>query len=114
MADKIKNIDKLRKDPFNYANALSVTKLVDLLRTLSEIYYNTGESILSDEVYDMLKDILIDKDPNNPYLNEIGAPPKGTKNIVILPHPMSSLDKIKADTARMKEIEENKKKYCQE
>ena len=42
-----------------------------------------------------MKDVLEERDPKNPFLQEVGAPIKGTKEKVNLPFPMSSLNKIK-------------------
>jgi len=87
---------KIIKDPLNYANSLTVKKLEKTLTHLSQSYYTTGENLVSDEIYDILRSILEDRDPVNPYLKQIGAP--GTRNIVKLPYPMASLDKMKTDT----------------
>ena len=86
---------------------LDSKKLEKILRDLSKEYYNTGESLVSDEVYDLLKEKLEDLDPNNIFLNEIGAP-IDSKEKVKLPYSMGSLDKIKPST---EELEKWKKKY---
>ena len=89
------NINELTKDPLKYAKKLSVDELVDLLEMLSDAYYNTGESIVSDEIYDKLYDNLKERDPDNKYLKNVGASIKGTKELVKLPFEMGSLSKIK-------------------
>jgi NAD-dependent DNA ligase len=102
---------KLIQDKDNYkknAQNMSVDELVKLMKKLSNVYYNTGETLVSDAVYDLLKDLLEQKDPDNPYLYEVGAPIKGTKEKVILPFEMGSLSKIKSDE---KELEKWSKKY---
>ena len=42
-----------------------------------------------------------EKDPENPYLEEVGAPVKGTKKKVKLPYEMGSLIKIKPETGAL-------------
>lgn len=90
------DIKKIEDDPTSFANNVSIKKLVNTLKTLSTHYYNTGESLVSDELFDILKNILSSRDPTNSFLTEVGAPI--TKNEVKLPFNMASLDKIKPDT----------------
>jgi len=97
---KIGNISKVIKEllvnPYDYANKISVDDLVDILKSLSYHYYNTQEALVPDEIYDLLKGVLEERDPTNPYLEEIGAPI--SKDKVKLPYFMASLDKIKPST----------------
>jgi len=51
---------------------------------------------VSDEIYDILRDILIERDPTNAFLKQVGAPL--IKNKIELPYFMPSLDKIKPTT----------------
>ena len=88
------SIAKLKSNPYTYTQSLSTNKLVDLLRKLSKAYY-TGEAIVSDEIYDIAEKTLKDKDPDNPYLAEVGY--KITKDKVKMPFYMNSLEKIKND-----------------
>lgn len=88
-------IKKINENPKKFAEETDIKNLVKILRTLSNVYYNTGQSSVSDEVYDVLRDILEKRDPNNAFLLEIGAPVE--KNRVELPFPMGSLTKIKPE-----------------
>lgn len=88
-----KLIETIKATP-DHANTISVSKLVSLLKKLSRAYYNTGTSLVSDELYDLIRDILVSRDPHNPFLSTIGA----TKGKTTLPHFMPSLDKIKPST----------------
>jgi DNA ligase (NAD+) len=90
-----KFLQDLLDDPKNTANDLSIDELVSLLRKLSDAYYNTGNSLVDDDTFDIIKDILHKRDPQNNFLLEVGAPIKGEKNKVDLPYPMGSLSKIK-------------------
>jgi DNA ligase (NAD+) len=89
------DINELENNPIKYANSITVNELVETLEMLSNAYYNTDEPIVSDEIYDKLFEILKKRDPKNKYLKNIGAPIKGTKELVKLPFEMGSLTKIK-------------------
>jgi DNA ligase (NAD+) len=57
--------------------------------------YREGNPVVSDDVFDYLSDVLRERDPNNPFFKEIGAPVVDAKNKIELPYKMFSLDKIK-------------------
>lgn len=88
-------LEKIANDAKKYGESLEINELVDLLRKLSDKYFNTGKSLVDDKSYDTLKDVLKKRDPKNVYLKEVGAPIKGSKQKVKLPFPMGSLDKFK-------------------
>ncbi len=98
-ADLKKTVQKVQQNPAKYAKNVSITKLVQLLKDLSHYYYNTGESLLDDVMYDILRDTLKERDPSNKFLTVVGAPI--SKDKVDLPFPMASLDKIKPDTGAL-------------
>lgn len=89
------NITQLTENAKKYAQSLTTNDLVSLLEYLSDAYYNTGEPVVSDEIYDLLIEILRTRDPKNKYLENVGSKIKGTKEIVKLPFEMGSLSKIK-------------------
>jgi len=89
-------IDEINRSPEQFTKSLSISGLVNVLKKLSSYYYNTGESLVSDEIFDILKDILACRDPTNKFLTEVGAPTKSNK--IVLPYKMPSLNKIKPDT----------------
>ena len=72
--------------------AQTIDSLVTLLKTASDAYYNGKESPLDDETFDTLLEQLRERDPANPFLKTVGAPPTAATP---LPSPMPSLDKIK-------------------
>ncbi len=75
----------------------SESELVTILKKASDAYYNhKKDGLLTDEEYDVLRDELEERFPNNPYLSEIGAPVE--KGAVKLPYKMPSLNKIKPGT----------------
>ena len=103
MSNKIGSIKELVKDiledPYNYANKITITKLVKILRKLSFQYYNKEISLVPDKIYDLLRNVLEERDPEHPFLLETGAPV--TRDKVKLPYYMPSLDKIKPDTNKI-------------
>jgi len=84
----------------------SIQDVVQLIRDANNAYYNLGKPLLTDDLYDIVKDYLTKKDPKNPVLKEVGAVVEGAK--VTLPEYMGSLDKIRDDP---KALISWKKKY---
>jgi DNA ligase (NAD+) len=74
---------------------MSEKKLTDFLKELNKAYYNK-QPLLSDNQYDIVKEFIEKKYPNNTVVREIGA--QVEKNKVTLPYFMGSMDKIKPDT----------------
>ena len=50
-------LDDIKNDPIKMGNKLTIEELENLLRKASEKYYNTGESLFDDEIFDDLKDL---------------------------------------------------------
>ena len=67
--------------------------LVQRLSAAAQAYYNGGTLLMTDDEYDAAVEQLRALDPKNPFLQEIGAPPRA--DAVSLPYPMPSLDKVK-------------------
>jgi DNA ligase (NAD+) len=89
-------IKEIESNPTKYANNISIDNLIIVLKKLAHHYYNTGNALVSDEIYDILINVLEIRDPTNDYIKQIGAPI--TKDAKLLPYYMASLDKIKPDT----------------
>ena len=89
-----KELENLKSNPKGYLSKLSESLLVKLIQDLNYSYYIDGKSLLTDEMYDYVKEELQNKNPNHPILKEIGI-----SNIrkVKLPYFMGSMDKIKND-----------------
>lgn len=79
---------------FDYLSELSPKDLEKELRKANDAY-RLGNPYMSDEVYDLLFDILKEKDPDNPFLTEISEPFIDEKRKVDLPYNLFSLNKIK-------------------
>lgn len=89
-------IMEITKNPKKYANSLSLPKLVNVLKALSDAYYNKI-TLVDDNIFDELKDVLEERDPTNKFLKEIGASVKIDIEKAKLPHPMGSLTKVKPE-----------------
>lgn len=85
---KAKNIGHVLPD-------LGADELEKAIIVSAESYYNTGISIISDEIYDILVDKLKQLNPSSSLFKKIGISVKGKK--VKLPYWMGSMDKIKSD-----------------
>lgn len=89
------------RDTFNMDLSQRTTEqIIRELTLASEAYYNRDEILMSDEMYDTLKEELERRNPDHPFLKQVGAP---EKDAVPLPYAMPSLRKIKfgkGDVAR--------------
>ena len=98
-------ISQISKNPYSYGKELSNQQLEEIIEYANDSYYNS-EEIMTDEVYDILRDILFQRNPKSKILKKVGAPIASNK--VKLPFWMGSMDKIKPDTNA---LERWKKKY---
>ena len=89
---------KTDEDAKYFATTTPLTILERYLETLSSLYYEPEDSscveLVDDNLYDIMRDILANRNPRSKYLAKIGATPI-SKDSVNLPFPMSSLEKIK-------------------
>ena len=89
------NIKQFKRDGIKALDDLSEEKYVTLIKKANDTYYN-NKPLMSDNEFDIVKEYFEKKYPNNPVVNNIGAPI--TKHKVTLPYNMPSMDKIKPDT----------------
>lgn len=99
-------LKKLEANPTDVLEKMSTQDVARLLDAASDAYYNTANAILTDDMFDLVKDTLHTRDPNNPALHRVGAPIRGEK--VELPFWMGSMDKIRDDP---KQLDKWKSKY---
>ena len=78
-----------------YLKNEKVDKLHELKEILDDKYYNSSETLFSDEQYDMLKEILMKKDKN--FIDTVGSRIREDDNRVKLPYWLGSIDKIKPE-----------------
>ena len=89
------NVSSLQSNFFGTMNRLNKKELEGVMKYLSEIYYNDGVSLISDEEYDRLRDLLLHKFGESDVLTSVGA--EVTKSKIKLPYFMGSMDKIKPE-----------------
>lgn len=87
--------DEFKKNGITVLDKLNENQLSSLIHSANVAYYNE-EPFLTDNEYDIIKDFMETKYPNNAIIAEIGAAVE--KNKVALPYYMGSMDKIKPDT----------------
>ena len=80
------------KEVKKYFKTTDIQTLHNLKLEADDLYYNTGESYLDDEVYDMLKDAISKRDPD--YIPPVGATIRVGSNRVEIPFWLGSLDKV--------------------
>jgi len=68
---------------------MDIETIVAQLKEYDNHYFN-GEAQIEDYKYDALKNVLRERDPQNPYLKEVGADVRTGKQP--LPVPLGSLD----------------------
>ena len=54
-----------------FIDTVGEQKIVDFLTSCDNSYHSTGTSLVSDNVYDYIKDSFTEKHPDNPYLKNI-------------------------------------------
>lgn len=74
-----------------------INELVLYLRKCDEAYYNSSNPLIDDATYDATLELLRRLDPNNPYLLEVGAPPKRESTKIGRRVPMGTLSKFHED-----------------
>ena len=90
-----KYIELLKKNPKDFLSKLIKKEdIINLIQKMNYSYYIKGISLVSDDLYDYIKEELRKIDSSSPILNEIGVSKiYKTK----LPYYMGSMDKIKTD-----------------
>lgn len=87
-------LKKLIASPKSVLNTLSEDEVAEIIQKANHSYYHTKKPLFSDNIFDLIKDNLEDKNPNHPILKHVGAA-VSDKDKVRLPYFMGSLDKIK-------------------
>ena len=97
-------LEQLENDTYKTItdNKFTVKQLEKLITEASDLYYNTDKTLVSDNCFDRLRDVLREMSPNSSVLDEIGAPvEKTTVNKEKLPYHLGSMDKIKPGTSKL-------------
>ena len=88
----------LAKDGISEIKGLSEEQLSKMIHYANDAYYNK-KPVVTDNVYDILKEYIQRNYPDNIAITEVGAPVE--KNKVALPYYMGSMEKIKPDTGAL-------------
>lgn len=90
-------INELNKDAFTTADKMSVEELEELILKANEAFFNSGNPIISDAIFDMLVDFLKMKNSKSKVLKQIGSQIKDPKLKQELPYKLYSMDKKKKE-----------------
>lgn len=90
-----KKLEQFREVGYDYLSTKTENTLSYMIRLANKAYYNQ-KPILTDNEYDILKEFILDKFPDNIAVQEVGAPIEKKKTQ--LPFYMASMNKIKPDT----------------
>jgi len=92
-------INQFKIDGMSYLETLKENNIENMIRYANDAYYNTKTPLMTDNEFDIIKEYMERKYPNNNILENIGA--EVLKNKVDLPYEMPSMDKIKPDTGAL-------------
>ena len=93
-------IADFKRDGLTALKLLTENELTAVIKTANEAYYIKGVPLMTDNQYDILREHILERYPNNKEAQEGHAnlELKAEKNKVKLPYEMWSMDKIKPDT----------------
>ena len=88
-------VEKFKHNGISVLDSLNENQLINIIRIANTKYYNQTP-IMTDNQFDIVKEYIEQKYPNNNAITEVGA--QVERNKVQLPYEMASMDKIKPDT----------------
>jgi NAD-dependent DNA ligase len=100
------DIQELQKTPIKILENTKKKDIITFLENCDHAFFNTGSTLVSDDLYDIVKDYVREKYPKDKYLQRVGA---DEAKKVKLPFYMGSQDKIRDSE---KDIEKFIKKYA--
>ena len=87
-------INKYLDDPYLFEKNNEVKTLVQIAKYADKMYYNSETPVLSDQEYDLLRELIFNKDPKNKYLLETGTSVEKVEKVKItLPYVLGSMFK---------------------
>jgi hypothetical protein len=106
----LNKIEELKLDPITFILNNNSDTILEIIKYANKEYHN-NISIITDDIYDLLIDIIKDLEPEHPIFKMIGS--KVVKQKVKLPYFMGSMDKIKSGDINLlnKWINNNKSSY---
>lgn len=103
----VKQVTDFKNYGIGFLHTLTEDQLSAIIEYANNAYYNKT-SIITDNEYDIIKEYIENKYPNNLAIQKIGADvidnphnSQASHNKVTLPYPMPSMNKIKPDTAAL-------------
>jgi len=88
-------ITKLENLPHSEGLSIDLGLLEKVLLQAKEAYYNTDKPLFTDESYDILENILLERNPNSILFKLTGANIDNSRDKVKLKYYLGSLDKVK-------------------
>jgi DNA ligase (NAD+) len=95
------HLQAFKKQGVSALKDLTEEELSQIIRDANTGYYCNQKPIMTDNEYDVLREYILEKFPNNVAAQEghtVCSLPAAAKNKVTLPYEMWSMDKIKPDT----------------
>jgi DNA ligase (NAD+) len=99
------NFEEINANPLDFIKKNKKKDIIQVLLLADEAFFNGDDALLTDDIYEIVKDYVRKKYPKDPYLQRIGA---DIDNKVTLPYYMGSQNKIKDSE---EEITKYKNKY---
>ena len=62
-------IEELSKNPYMYAKKMDLDDLASIIQYTSSQYHNTETNVISDEIYDILVNVMKERDADNKILS---------------------------------------------
>ena len=92
-------VEKFKQQGMSYLESLSQQELDQMIFAAQDAYHNFKTPLMTDNEYDIIKEYVATKYPDDAVISKVGAP--SSKNKVKLPYEMWSMDKIKPDTGEL-------------
>ena len=102
--------NELKSDPYAYSNKIPIYLLVLFIRKANKYYFEKPKLLISDYTYDIIIDVLRERDPKNKLFTEIGQTPISDDKVQ-LPFHMGSMTKLKTKEPIEKWIKKYKGPY---
>jgi NAD-dependent DNA ligase len=96
------NLEAIQSNPTSFLQKAKKKEIIDLLKQADDAFFKTGDTILSDDIYDIIKDYVRERYPKEAYLKRVGA---DENNKVRLPYYMGSQNKIRDDESEIKKFQ---------
>ena len=100
-------IKKLVTSTKNVLDSLNENEIAGIIQQANYAYYNTSEPLFDDNIFDIIKEYLEAKNPQNPILKNIGSAVGDSEKKFKLPFFMASLDKIKTNEKTLQTFKSN-------